>query len=202
MRRTLLTRLGLTIAFAALTAAPTALSASTPFSPDAWKIDKAHSRVTFTVTKWGFSEVEGRFLDFEGAILYVAPHPEQSRIELRVRIASVQTGAPSRDKALQGAEYFDADRFPEMRFVSEHVRSIGPNQLEVQGQMTIRDQTRPLTVKVLYGGSHVVPHEGTYDMFQTEFSVTRHDYGVVGGSLLGPAISEEVRIKLIAAGWH
>lgn len=183
MTRTALTRLGLAVAFAALTAAPAGLNAATPLSPDAWKIDKAHSRVTFTVTKWGFAEVEGRFLDFEGAILYVAQHPQQSRIEWRLRIASVQTGAPSRDKALQGAEYFDADRFPEMQFVSEHVRSIGPNQLEVQGQMTIKGQARSLTVRVLYGGSHPVPKEGAYEIFQTEFAVNRHDYGVVGGSL-------------------
>jgi hypothetical protein len=68
--------------------------------------------------------------------------------------------------------------------------------------MTIRGQARSLTVKVLYGGSHPVPKEGTYEIFQTEFAVKRHEYGVVGGSLLGPAISEEVRIKLIAAGQH
>lgn len=202
MTRAPLTRLGLAITVAALTAASAALSASPPPSPDAWRIDKAHSRVTFTVTKWGFSEVEGRFLDFGGTIRYVADHPEQSRVEWRVRIASVETGAPSRDKALQSFEYFDAEHYPEMTFVSEHIRSIAPNQLEVQGQMTIRGKTRSLTVRVLCGGTHPVPNEGTYEMFQTEFIVNRHDYGVVGGSLLGPAISEEVRIKLIAAAWH
>ena len=44
-----------------------------------------------------------------------------------------------------------------------------------------------------------MPGEGTYALFQTEFSIDRYDYGVVGGSILGPAISREVRVKLIAA---
>lgn len=201
MKRTALARLGLATAFATLTTTLGALSAL-PRSPETWRIDKAHSHVTFTVTKWGFSEVEGRFFDFDGTIRVVADHPEQSRVEWHVRVASVGTGAPNRDKALQSEEYFDAGRFPEMTFVSDHVRLTAPNQLEVQGRMTIRGATHPITVNVLYQGSHPVPKEGTYEMFQSEFVINRHDYGIEGGSLLGPAISNEAKIKLIAAALH
>src|SRR2546430_1809731 len=90
-----------------------------------WPIDKAHSRVTFTVTKWGFAEVEGRFYDFGGTIAFDEGRPDLSHVDWRVRIASVETGAPNRNKALQGRDYFDAARFPEMRFVSGRVRSLG-----------------------------------------------------------------------------
>src|SRR5262245_6307639 len=58
-----------------------------------WPIDRAHSRVTFTVTKWGFAEVEGRFFDFAGTIAYDAARPEASRVAWRVKVASVETGA-------------------------------------------------------------------------------------------------------------
>lgn len=176
--------------------------AATPVPQNGWPIDRAHSRVTFTVTKWGFAEVEGRFLDFGGNLLYDAAHPERSRVDWRVRIASVETGAAKRDEALQGPEYFDAARHPEMRFVSEHVRSLADGQLEVQGNLTIRGRTRPLTLRVACGGTHMVPGEGTFEVFQTEFTVNRHDYGVVGGSVLGPAISRDVRIKIIGAVNH
>ena len=137
-----------------------------------------------------------------GTILYVPEHPEQSRVDWRVRIASVETGAPNRDLSLQSADYFDAAHYPDIRFVSERVRSIGPGRLEVQGQMTIRGKTKPVTVKVLCGGSHQIPKEGTFEMFQTEFTLDRDDYGVVGGSILGPVISKEVHIKIIAAALH
>jgi polyisoprenoid-binding protein YceI len=164
-----------------------------------WPIDKAHSRVTFTVTKWGFSEVEGRFFDFGGTIGFDEGHPESAHVDWRVRIASVETGAPNRDRALQGGEYFDAARFPEMRFVSERVRPIGNARFEVSGRMTIRGTTRPLTVTMTYGGTHAVPGEGTYAIFQTEFTIDRYDYGVRGGGLLGSAISRKVHVKLVAA---
>jgi polyisoprenoid-binding protein YceI len=162
-------------------------------------IDKAHSRVTFTVTKWGFAEVEGRFYDFIGNVVFDEQHPEQSRVDWRVRIDSVETGAPNRDKALQGRDYFDAARFPEMRFVSDSVTPLGNSRFEVKGQLTIRDKTRPVTIRATYSGSHTIPQEGTYTIFQTEFTIDRYDFGVVGGSVLGSAISREVRIKLIAA---
>jgi polyisoprenoid-binding protein YceI len=164
-----------------------------------WVIDKAHSRVTFTVTKWGFDEIEGRFHDFAGTMAFDEQHPERSRVDWRIRIASVQTGATKRDESLQGSDYFDAARFPEMRFTSERVIPLGNGRFEVQGQLTIRDKTRPLTVTATYGGTHSVPQEGTYAIFQSEFTIDRYDYGVRGGSMLGPAISRDVRVKLIAA---
>jgi polyisoprenoid-binding protein YceI len=76
---------------------------------------------------------------------------------------------------------------------------MGNARFEVTGQMTIRGTTRPLTVTMTYGGTHTVPGEGTYAIFQTEFTLDRHDYGVVGGSVLGPVISRAVHVKLIAA---
>jgi len=171
-----------------------------PSAAPGWAIDKAHSRVTFTVTKWGFAEVEGRFYDFAGTIAFDEQHPELSRIDWRVRVASVETGAPNRDKALQGADYFDAARFPEIHFASERVVPLGNGRFDVQGQMTIRGKTRQLTIKATYGGTHAIPKEGTYAIFQSEFTIDRYDYGVVGGSMLGAAISREVHVKLIAAG--
>jgi polyisoprenoid-binding protein YceI len=175
------------------------LAASPAPASVGWAIDKAHSRVTFTVTKWGFAEVEGRFYDFGGRIAFDQTRPDLSHVDWRVRVASVETGAPRRDQSLQGEEYFDAARCPEMRFVSDRVRAIGDGRFEVAGQLTIRGKTRPLTVTVAYGGTHTVPGEGTYAMFRTEFSIDRYDYGVVGGSILGAAISKDVHIKLIAA---
>ena len=167
---------------------------------DHWPIDRAHSRITFGVTKWGFADVEGRFRDFTGSISYNAARPEASHIEWKVRIAAVDTGDPKRDEALQRSEYFDAGRYPEIAFSSSSsVKRAGANELDVTGALTIKGVSKALTVKVRYGGRHVVPNEGTFDMFQTSFSINRYDFGVVGGSLLGPAISKEVRINLTAA---
>jgi polyisoprenoid-binding protein YceI len=182
--------------------APPAGIVSTPIESPGWPIDRAHSRVTFTVTKWDFVEVEGRFFDFTGTIAYAPGRPEASHVDWRVRVASVETGAPRRDKALQSAEYFDAARYPEMRFVSDRVTVTAPNQLEVHGVLTIRGQSKPIIVPVAYGGVHTIPGEGTFEAFQTEFTLNRNDYGVKGGTVLGLAISSDVHVKLTAVVNH
>lgn len=181
-----------------------ALALSATVSPisaggDHWPIDRAHSRVSFVVTKWGFVEVEGRFLDFSGVVAYNATRPEFSHIEWTVRIATVDTGETKRDQSLRAQEYFDAARFPEMRFVSERVKATGANELDVAGTLTIKGVSKPLTVRVTYGGRHTVPSEGTFDTFKTSFTINRYDFGVVGGRVLGPAISKDVAITLVAA---
>jgi polyisoprenoid-binding protein YceI len=166
---------------------------------DHWPIDRRHSRVSFAVTKWGFAEVEGRFLDFSGVIAYNATRPEASHIEWTVRIATVDTGEVKRDQALQDAEYFDAAHYPLMQFVSERVQRSGANELDVAGTLTIKGVSKPLTVRVTYGGRHTVPSEGTFDTFKTSFTINRYDFGIVGGRVLGPAISTDVKVTLIAA---
>jgi len=183
-------------------AAPVPPRLASPADAAEWPIDRAHSRVTFTVTKWGFVEVEGRFLDFAGRILYDPARPDASRVDWRVRVASVETGAANRDKSLQDADYFDAAHYPELRFTSERVRPLPADQIEVQGTLTMRGQSRPLTIRATCGGIHMVPDEGTFEIFQTEFTVNRYDFGIKGGALLGPAISKEVHVKIIAATNH
>jgi polyisoprenoid-binding protein YceI len=89
-----------------------------------------------------------------------------------------------------------------LRFTSERIKPLSANQLEVQGTLTMRGQTRPLTIRVTCGGVHTVPGEGTFEIFQTEFTVNRYDYGINGGTVLGPAISKDVRVKIIAATNH
>lgn len=165
----------------------------------AWPIDRAHSRITFTVTKWGFAEVEGRFMDFAGEIFYNAAHVDQSHVTWRVPIASVETGETNRDKSLLTAEYFDATRFPAMTFESSAVRAAGDDAFDVTGALTIRGVGKPLTTRVRSLGLHDAPGEGAFRMFQTEFVIDRYDFQIVGGSILGPAISRDVHVKVLAA---
>lgn len=183
-----------------LTGAFALLFLSTPLlGAERWRLDRAHSRVTFSVTKWGFAEVEGRFRDFSGFIVHDPLRPSTSRVEWRIKIASVDTGEPNRDRTLQQPEYFDARRFEEMTFVSATVEPVGPQAFQVAGVLTIRGRARLLRVRVNHRGRHEAPGEGTFEIFETRFTVNRYDFGIVGGSLLGPAISKDVAVTLVAA---
>ncbi len=186
------------IAAAVITSAP--LTAATIDAPPALAVDRAQSQVTFTVTKWGFLDVEGRFDEFDGTIVYDAARPEASRIDWRVKVASVDTDEPKRDESLQASEYFDVARHPELTFVSDRVSAAGANELEVQGHITIRGRTRPLTVRVRHRtqpGSNGSP---ALERFETQFTINRYDFGVVGGRVLGPVISRDVRVKFVVVG--
>ena len=90
-------------------------------------------------------------------------------------------------------------RHPELRFTSERVSALSPSELEVAGTITIRGKSRPLTIRIECGGRHAAPGEGTFEMFSTEFTVNRHDFGIVGGPAVGPVISRDVKVKIVAA---
>jgi polyisoprenoid-binding protein YceI len=182
---------------AVLAVALTMYSPYSPISPGA--IDTEHSRVTFTVTKWGFEEVEGRFHDFTGTILYDANTPERSHVEWRVKVATVTTGATQRDQNLQTPEFFDSAKFPDMRFVSTRVQVAAPGELDVTGTLTIKGVSRELTVRVHCLGRHRVESSGVIDAFSTSFVINRHDFGVDGPAVFSAIISSEATITLTAA---
>ena len=169
-------------------------------APPALAVDRAQSQVTFTVTKWGFLDVEGRFDEFDGTIVYDAARPEVSRIDWRVKVASVDTDEPKRDESLQASEYFDAARHPELMFVSDRVTRAGADRLDVQGRITIRGRTRPLTVQVQHATLPGAPGAHAVERFETQFTINRYDFGIVGGRVLGPVISRDVRVKLVIVG--
>jgi polyisoprenoid-binding protein YceI len=158
-----------------------------------WRIDPARSEVRFTITKLGFEDVTGVFRESEGEIRYDPADPSASSIQWRVRVASVLTDASNRDRTLQGEDYFDAGRHPFLSFVSRAVRESGVGLLDVSGDITIRGVTRPLTLSVRPRVTDAGP------TFETDFTLDRYEFGVVGGSFFGRLIGREARLHLLAA---
>ena len=149
-----------------------------------WSIDPRQSVVGFTVTKFGREVVHGRFHDFSGTV-------QQNSMQWKVRIASVKTGERARDATLQGPEFFDARRYPEMTFVSDRIRSLPDGRIHVSGRLTIKGRTKPLVVTARQVGSSV---------FETRFHLNRHDFGVSGGSVSRHGISDRVDVHLRLTG--
>ena len=158
-----------------------------------WLIDPARSEIRFTVTKLGFSDVTGVFRESEGQIHYDQDRPQASRVQWRVRVASVKTDAANRDSSLQQREYFDAAQYPYLEFSSRSVRELDNGRLEVSGQITMRGVTRPLTLIVRRVQNGSVPR------FETDFTVDRYDFGIAGGTVMGRLIGRTVRVHLAAA---
>lgn len=116
-----------------------------------WKIDAMHSAVMFSVRHL-MSRVRGRFSEVDGQIV-VGQSLSSCSVEVAIATGSVDTGTPMRDDDLRSPNFFDAARFPAMRFVSTQVAVDGDDaRFTVVGDLTIRDVTRPVSIECEFLG--------------------------------------------------
>ena len=118
-----------------------------------WTVDKAHSNVKFIVTHLVVSEVEGYFKLFDGTMENDKSDLSDAKINFTVDVNSINTDNEKRDGHLKGDDFFSAEKFPEMKFISTSMKSVGENQYKLAGDLTIRDVTKPVEFDVTYGGS-------------------------------------------------
>ena len=102
----------------------------------------------------------------------------------------MKTDAANRDRALQSVEYFDAAQHPELTFESRRVHALEGGRLEVQGDITIKGRTRPLTI--------IVQRTNDGGGFETHFALDRYDFDVRGGQVMGRLIGRTVRVHIVA----
>lgn len=119
--------------------------------PGRWDIDPSHSSVEF-VARHLFARIRGRFAGFTGTI-EIGADPAESAAEVTIQAASLDTYVGVRDQNLRAAEYLDVERFPTLTFRSSAVRDVdGERALRLDGDLTIRDVTRPVSLDVEYLG--------------------------------------------------
>lgn len=164
-------------------------------TPGTWTLDPAHTTVGFTVRHAGISKVRGTFGDLEGTLV-VGQGGDDLRFEATLQTASVSTGNADRDGHLKSADFFDAETFPEIRFVSTEVSGDS-----LTGELTIRDVTKPVTLDFSYEGAATDPF-GTYRAgFTGETTISRKEFGLTWNAALeagGVLVSDEVKIQVEA----
>ena len=106
-----------------------------------WQVDPVHSSITFTVVETTslFSAITGRFTDFEGTLV-AGDDPRGARAYGVIRAASVTTDAEKRDAHLRSPDFFEVDRFPEIRFESDRIEAVGDDRIKVSGRLVIKEQ--------------------------------------------------------------
>jgi len=163
-----------------------------------WQIDPAHSLVEFAVRHLMISTVKGRFGDVAGTIQIDGNDPAKSVVDVTINVASIDTREPQRDTHLRSADFFDADRFPTLRFRSTRV-SGGPGQLLVTGDLTIRDVTREVTLTVTPEGQGKDPWGGERAGYSAKTKINRSDFGLTWNQVLeagGVVVGEEIKISI------
>jgi polyisoprenoid-binding protein YceI len=187
-------------AFALAPAAPQAPEASAPtFEPGAYTIDQSHSTVGFRVRHLGISNVSGSFSDYDATLTFDPSDLRTLRTSATVRVASIDTRNERRDNHLRSDDFFDAERFPEMRFVSTGVRNVSGNRFQIEGDLTIRDVTRRVVLEGELVGQTTGGQGEPRVALEATTTIDRFDYGLTWDRMTeagGLVASREVRISL------
>src|SRR5262245_21041761 len=115
-----------------------------------WKLDTNNTTVEFSVKKFMVTNVKGRFAQFSGTISVDEASPEDSSVDVRIDVASVDTRDEKRDTHLKSADFFDVDTYPTITFQSTRVERGGDEQFRVTGNLTIRDTTREVVLDTTF----------------------------------------------------
>lgn len=139
-----------------------------------YELDPSHTEVGF-VARHMLTKVRGRFTEFSGTI-EVGDTPETSTVEVEVKTGSVQTNFQQRDDHLRSADFFETDAHPVMTFRSTAIRHTGGSGFELDGDLTIRDVTKPITLEGEFLGWGKDPYENTFFSAEAKTTVERENW--------------------------
>ncbi|RYZ04005.1 MAG: polyisoprenoid-binding protein [Myxococcales bacterium] len=169
----------------------------------AFNIDKAHSEVGFGVKHMMISTVRGKFTRFDADVQLDPAHVEAATVTARVEAGSIDTGEEKRDGHLRSADFFDAEKYPTLTFTSTSVKRSGED-LEVAGNLKIKDQEHPVTLK----GELTGPSKDPWGNVRVGLSLTgeleREKWGLgwnqaleAGGVLVGKKVKISIEAELV-----
>jgi polyisoprenoid-binding protein YceI len=162
--------------------------------PGSYALDPTHSYVAFTARHLMVTKVRGRFPVTEGRLV-VSEDTSLSSVEATIDVSAVESGDPKRDEHLRSADFFDTENHRYATFRSTSVEDHGDGEFTLQGDLTIRDVTRPVSLKGEYLGTQVSPWGDTRIGFSAEADVSRKEWGLewnlaleTGGVIVGDKI--------------
>ncbi len=180
------------ISNAALAARPLQLNGIERFS-----VEPSYSMVTWEVRHFATSTTRGRF-QIRGGQIVLDKSGKQADVSVDLDIASVSTGLPEFDESLRGPRFFDVAQFPDARFEGRTLRYEGDRLIEVSGEMTLRGQTHPLTLRTSGIRCYVHPlRGGEYCGGDFEGTISRGRYGMNFG---WPFVGDNVRLLIQIEG--
>jgi polyisoprenoid-binding protein YceI len=169
-----------------------------------WKIDPAHTRVNFVVKHMMVANVNGEFKQFEGEVEFDEENPENTRAEITISTASIDSREPDRDAHLRSADFLESEKYPTMTFKSTSVEVRNQYQAFMHGNLTIKDVTKPVTLDVEFTGQGRTPYGKTIAGFNAHARINRKEWGLVwnvaletGGWLVGEDVGINIEMELV-----
>ncbi|WP_242908268.1 YceI family protein [Actinomadura terrae] len=168
-----------------------------------WNIDPAHSEVTFTIRHL-MTKVRGSFTEFSG-VVQIAEDPANSTATAEINVASLDTRNADRDAHVRTADVLDVENHPTMTFATKLVRTEG-GEHRLDGDLTIKGVTRPVSLDVEFHGIGEDPWGGTRAGFSATTTINRKDWGIEFNvplkgdkALLGDKVDIQLEIQAVRA---
>lgn len=168
-----------------------------------WKLDPAHSEVSFTVKHLAITKVRGTFETFDVTIV-TGESLADSKIEASVDVSSVNTGQPGRDDHLRSGDFFLIEEHPHMLFSSTTINSDGGDDFTIHGDLTLRGVTLPVVLKGEFGGITTDMQGNTKAGASATTKINRKDFGVnwnatleTGGFMLGDDVTITIDLQVV-----
>jgi polyisoprenoid-binding protein YceI len=163
-----------------------------------YQLDVAHTRLGFTARHAMVTSVRGAFEEFEGTATLDAADPTRSSANLTIKVASLSSGQEQRDAHLRSADFFDVENYPDITFVSTGVEQLDDETFNLTGDLTIKDVTKPVTVKFTFNGSAKDPFGNLRAGFDGATTLNRKDWGLTWNAALetgGFLVSDKIKLE-------
>ena len=175
------------------------MTTSAPAKSSTWTADPMHSIAEFSVKHLVVATVKGRFRELEATLHIDEANPENSSVEARIAVASVDTNVQARDADLRSDNFFSADKYPYITFKGTRVERIDGERFRLTGDLTIRDVTKEVVLDGEYAGQIDDPYGNKRAGFTATTQISRSAFGVKWNQVLeagGVAVGDSVKITL------
>lgn len=165
-----------------------------------WNIDPAHTAAEFKVKHMMISNVKGKFTGLTGSLTLNDADPAGSQVEASIPVDTISTGDAQRDGHLKSADFFDAEKFPNITFKSNSMKKLSESDWDVAGNLTIHGVTKAVTLRVEDVSAPAKdPWGNTRVGLSATTRINRKDYGLAWNATLetgGVLVGDEVQISL------
>ena len=163
-----------------------------------WQFDPFHTQVEFSAKHLGMMTVRGHFPEVVASGTIDVEHPENSSVEAVVQTGSIRTHNETRDNDLRSSNFLEAEKYPTMTFTSTRIEPAGQDRYRVTGDLTIKGNTRPITLEAVKYGEFNDPMMGHRIGYAAEGEINRKDFGLTFDMMLDGRfiVSNEIKITI------
>lgn len=169
-----------------------------------WNFDNSHTKIGFSVTHMMITDVVGQFNKFNGSVISDKADFTDAKINFTIDVSSINTDNADRDKHLRSADFFDVEKFPNIKFEGTSLKKIGKGKYKLSGKFTMLGVTKNVTFDTKFSGIVKDPWGNTRAGFKITGKINRNDWGLkynsamdAGGVVIGNQVEILCNVELI-----